>query len=164
MATSAAATGPGPAYPVARFIEKPALDVARQFVASGDYYWNSGMFVFRARRYLAELEKFAPDILEASKAAFEAAKTDLDFVRIDKASFERCRSDSIDYAVMEKTRAAVVVPLDAGWSDVGSWASLFDALPADEDGNVAQGRRAGARHARLLRVLDEPPGGRGRDG
>ena len=77
--------GPGPAYPVAQFTEKPALDVARQFVASGDYYWNSGMFVFKARDYLDELQKFAPDILEASKTAFEAAKTDLDFVRIDKS-------------------------------------------------------------------------------
>ena len=131
--------GAGPAFPVAQFIEKPPLDVAQQFVASGDYFWNSGMFVFKAGRYLAELAAFAPDILEATKAAFAAAKTDLDFVRIDKAAFEKCRSDSIDYAVMEKTRDAVVLPLDAGWSDVGSWASLFDALAADEEGNVLQG-------------------------
>ena len=131
--------GPGPAFPVAEFIEKPALDVAQQFVASGDYYWNSGMFVFKARQYLSELERLAPDILEASRAAFQAAKSDLDFVRIDKTRFERCRSDSIDYAVMEKTHSAVVLPLDAGWSDVGSWASLFDALPADEEGNVLKG-------------------------
>jgi mannose-1-phosphate guanylyltransferase/mannose-6-phosphate isomerase len=131
--------GAGPAFPVAQFIEKPPLDVAQQFVASGDYFWNSGMFVFKASRYLAELAAFAPDILEATKAAFAAAKTDLDFVRIDKAAFEKCRSDSIDYAVMEKTRDAVVLPLDAGWSDVGSWASLFDALAADEEGNVLQG-------------------------
>ena len=131
--------GEGPAYPVAQFIEKPPLDVAAQFVASGDYYWNSGMFVFKAERYLAELKAFAPDILEASRAALTAAQTDLDFVRIDKAEFEKCRGESIDYAVMEKTRDAVVLPLDAGWSDVGSWSSLFDALPADEDGNVLQG-------------------------
>ncbi|MGC1386745.1 MAG: mannose-1-phosphate guanylyltransferase/mannose-6-phosphate isomerase [Steroidobacteraceae bacterium] len=131
--------GQGPAYPVAQFIEKPSLDVALQFVASGDYYWNSGMFVFSASRYLDELARYAPDILEASRAAYENAKTDLDFVRIDKAAFEKCRADSIDYAVMEKTRDAVVLPLDAGWSDVGSWASLFDALPADEEGNVLQG-------------------------
>jgi mannose-1-phosphate guanylyltransferase/mannose-6-phosphate isomerase len=132
-------SGNGPAYPVGQFIEKPPLDVAQQFVASGDYFWNSGMFVFKARRYLEELGQFAPEILEASRAALEAAKTDLDFVRIDKSAFTRCPSDSIDYAVMEKTRAAVVLPLDAGWSDVGSWASLFDALPADEDGNVIKG-------------------------
>jgi mannose-1-phosphate guanylyltransferase/mannose-6-phosphate isomerase len=131
--------GSGPAYPVAQFIEKPPLDLALQFVASGDYFWNSGMFVFKAARYLAELEAFAPDILEAVKTAYRAAKTDLDFVRIDKAAFEKCRGESIDYAVMEKTRDAVVLPLDAGWSDVGSWSSLFDALPADEEGNVLQG-------------------------
>ena len=131
--------GAGPAYPVAQFIEKPPLDVATQFVASGDYYWNSGMFVFKAARYLAELAAFAPDILDASRAALAAAKSDLDFVRIDKIEFEKCRSESIDYAVMEKTRDAVVLPLDAGWSDVGSWSSLFDALPADEEGNVLQG-------------------------
>jgi mannose-1-phosphate guanylyltransferase/mannose-6-phosphate isomerase len=131
--------GLGPAYPVAEFIEKPPLDVAVAFVASGDYFWNSGMFVFKAARYLTELAAFAPDILEASTAAYRAAKTDLDFVRIDKAGFDACRSESIDYAVMEKTRDAVVLPLDAGWSDVGSWSSLFDALPSDEDGNVLQG-------------------------
>jgi mannose-1-phosphate guanylyltransferase / mannose-6-phosphate isomerase len=131
--------GEGPAFPVAQFIEKPPLDVAQQFVASGDYFWNSGMFVFQASRYLGELASFAPDIFEASKAAFEAANRDLDFVRIDRPAFEKCRADSIDYAVMEKTTGAVVLPLDAGWSDVGSWASLFDALPADEEGNVLQG-------------------------
>ena len=131
--------GEGPAYPVAEFIEKPPLDLARQFVESGDYYWNSGMFVFTAARYLEELKSFAPDILDAAQAAYASAKSDLDFVRIDKAAFEKCRSESIDYAVMEKTRDAVVLPLDAGWSDVGSWSSLFDALPADEEGNVLQG-------------------------
>jgi mannose-1-phosphate guanylyltransferase/mannose-6-phosphate isomerase len=131
--------GKGPTYPVAEFIEKPPLDVAQRFVDSGDYYWNSGMFLFKAARFLEELKAFAPDILAAATAAFTAAKTDLDFVRIDKDAFEKSRSESIDYAVMEKTKDAVVVPLDAGWSDVGSWSSLFDALPADEDGNVLQG-------------------------
>ncbi len=131
--------GRGPSYPVDKFIEKPPLDVATQFVASGDYYWNSGMFVFTASRYLKELGTFAPDILAASIAAYGAAKSDLDFVRIDKKAFEACRSESIDYAVMEKTKDAVVLPLDAGWSDVGSWSSLFDALPANEDGNVLRG-------------------------
>ena len=131
--------GEGPVYPVAQFTEKPPLDVAQQFVASGDYYWNSGMFVFQARRYLSELAAFAPDILAASTAAYKAAKTDLDFVRIDQAEFAKCRSESIDYAVMERTKDALVLPLDVGWSDVGSWSSLFDALPADEEGNVLQG-------------------------
>jgi mannose-1-phosphate guanylyltransferase / mannose-6-phosphate isomerase len=131
--------GQGPAYTVAKFIEKPPPELAVKFVASGDYYWNSGMFVFKAARYLEELAALAPDILEASRAAFNAAARDLDFVRIGRAEFEKCRSESIDYAVMEKTRDALVLPLDAGWSDVGSWSSLFDALPADEDGNVLQG-------------------------
>ena len=131
--------GQGPAFPVEQFTEKPPRDLATQFVASGDYYWNSGMFVFKASRYLSELAAFAPDILEASRAAFNSAQSDLDFVRIAKSEFEKCRSESIDYAVMEKTRDALVLPLDAGWSDVGSWSSLFDALPADEDGNVLQG-------------------------
>ncbi len=131
--------GPGPAYPVAEFIEKPPLEAARRYIASGDYYWNSGMFVFSAARYLEELRLFAPDILDAATAAFRAAKIDLDFSRIDPAAFQACRSESIDYAVMEKTRDALVVPLDAGWSDVGSWSSLFDALSADENGNVLQG-------------------------
>jgi mannose-1-phosphate guanylyltransferase/mannose-6-phosphate isomerase len=131
--------GTGPAYPVAQFIEKPPLDLAVQFVATGDYYWNSGMFVFKASRYLSELHNFAPDILEACRAALQAAKADLDFMRIDKAEFIKCRSESIDYAVMEKTQDALVLPLDVGWSDVGSWSSLFDALPADEEGNVLQG-------------------------
>jgi mannose-1-phosphate guanylyltransferase/mannose-6-phosphate isomerase len=131
--------GAGPAYPVAQFIEKPPLDLALQYVASGDYYWNSGMFVFKASRYLSELSSLAPDILAACTAAFQAATTDLDFVRIDKAEFIKCRSESIDYAVMEKTQDALVLPLDAGWSDVGSWSSLFDVLPADMEGNVLQG-------------------------
>jgi mannose-1-phosphate guanylyltransferase/mannose-6-phosphate isomerase len=95
--------------------------------------------VFTAARYLEELRKFAPDILEATSAAYRAAKTDLDFVRIDAAAFAKCRSESIDYAVMERTKDAVVVPLDAGWSDVGSWSSLFDALSPDAEGNVLQG-------------------------
>jgi len=131
--------GEGPAFPVAQFIEKPRLEIAEKFVASGEYYWNSGMFVFKAARFLSELGAFAPDILEAATRAYRAAKADLDFVRIDMAIFATCRSESIDYAVMEKTKDAVVLPLDAGWSDVGSWSSLFDALPADEDGNVLHG-------------------------
>jgi mannose-1-phosphate guanylyltransferase/mannose-6-phosphate isomerase len=131
--------GDGPGFPVAQFIEKPPLDLAQQFVASGDYYWNSGMFVFKADCYLKELGKFAPDILASCTAALQSAKTDLDFVRVDQAEFAKCRSESIDYAVMERTKDAVVLPLDVGWSDVGSWSSLFDALPADEDGNVLNG-------------------------
>ena len=136
---AAAGDADGTWYPVAEFVEKPPLDVARQFVDSGNYYWNSGMFAFGAARFLEELQRFAPDILAAATAALAGAQADLDFVRVDRAAFEAARSESIDYAVMEKTADAVVVPLDAGWSDVGSWSSLCDALPTDEAGNVLQG-------------------------
>jgi mannose-1-phosphate guanylyltransferase/mannose-6-phosphate isomerase len=126
-------------HPIARFVEKPSAEKAAQFVQSGEYYWNSGMFLFRARRYLKELESFAPEIAKVCASAAAAAKSDLDFTRIDPKVFEACPSDSIDYAVMEKTRDAVVVPLDAGWSDVGSWAALHGACEADGHGNVARG-------------------------
>jgi len=124
---------------IARFIEKPSTERAREFVKSGDYYWNSGMFMFRARRYLEELEHYAPQIAKVCRAAFQGAQSDLDFTRVDKQGFEACPSDSIDYAVMEKTADAVVVPLAAGWSDVGSWAALYDATESDGRGNVARG-------------------------
>src|ERR1700726_1468727 len=111
-------------YRIARFVEKPSLERARQFLQSGEYLWNSGMFMFRAGRYLQELERFAPQMARVCRSAFESAKSDLDFTRIDAKTFEQCPSDSIDYAVMEKTSDAIVVPLDAGWSDVGSWSAL----------------------------------------
>jgi mannose-1-phosphate guanylyltransferase/mannose-6-phosphate isomerase len=126
-------------YRIARFVEKPSVERAQQFLASGDHLWNSGMFMFRARRYLEEIERFAPQIARICRSAFEAAKADLDFVRVDAKIFETCPSDSIDYAVMEKTSDAVVVPLDAGWSDVGSWSALHDACETDGHGNVARG-------------------------
>ena len=124
---------------IAQFVEKPNLTRAQSFIESGDHYWNSGMFVFRARRYLEELEKFAPAIAVACRESFLASKADLDFTRVDAERFESCPSDSIDYEVMEKTADAVVVPLDAGWSDVGSWASLHAASDADASGNVSRG-------------------------
>jgi mannose-1-phosphate guanylyltransferase/mannose-6-phosphate isomerase len=126
-------------YRIARFVEKPSLDRAQQFLQSGDYLWNSGMFMFRAGRYLQELERFAPQIARVCRSAFESAKSDLDFTRIDAKTFEHCPSDSIDYAVMEKTSDAVVVPLDAGWSDVGSWSALHEACESDAHGNVSRG-------------------------
>jgi len=129
----------GGVYPVAEFIEKPDGPRAQTMVASGEYYWNSGMFMFRAKRYLEELQRLAPAIAQACGAALAAAKSDLDFTRVDAKAFEASPSDSIDYAVMEKTADAVVVPLDAGWSDVGSWSSLHEASDADERGNVAHG-------------------------
>jgi len=133
------AAGNGPAYPVERFVEKPDLATAEEYVRSGEYYWNSGMFMFRARVYLEELARHAPQMRAASEAAVAAATRDLDFTRLPAAEFGACPSDSIDYAVMEKTDAAVVVPLDAGWSDVGSWSALADALPTDAQGNVTAG-------------------------
>jgi mannose-1-phosphate guanylyltransferase / mannose-6-phosphate isomerase len=131
--------GEGPVRPVAEFVEKPDAERAQAFVASGDYLWNSGMFLLPAQGYLDELGRFDPKMLEACRRAFEAAASDLDFVRLDKAAFEACRADSIDYAVMEKTSRAAVVPLSAGWSDVGSFAALHDALPPDASGNVTRG-------------------------
>jgi mannose-1-phosphate guanylyltransferase / mannose-6-phosphate isomerase len=134
---------PGPGsegvHRIARFVEKPDAVKAAQFVRSGEYYWNSGMFMFRARRYLQELERLAPEMAKVCASAFASAKNDLDFTRIDPEAFESCPSDSIDYAVMERTADAVVVPLDAGWSDVGSWAALHGASEADGRGNVARG-------------------------
>ncbi len=129
----------GSVYRIARFVEKPSAAVAQDFVGSGDYYWNSGMFLFGARRYLEELGRLAPAIATACAEAFAAAKADLDFTRIDKPLFQTCPADSIDYAVMEKTSDAVVVPLAAGWSDVGSWAALHEASEADGHGNVSRG-------------------------
>lgn len=127
------------AVPIRSFVEKPDLDTAKGYVASGDYFWNSGMFMFRADRYLEVLEECAPEILQACRAAMKAAKTETDFIRPDKDSFLACPADSIDYAVMEKTSDAKMVPLDAGWSDVGSWSALYDVSAKDEDGNVTSG-------------------------
>ena len=129
----------GAAFRIARFVEKPNSERAREFVQSGDYYWNSGMFVFRARRYLQELQRFQPEIARICESAYRSAQADLDFTRIAAAAFEACPADSIDYAVMEKTANAVVVPLDAGWSDVGSWSSLHEASEGDAHGNVVHG-------------------------
>jgi mannose-1-phosphate guanylyltransferase/mannose-6-phosphate isomerase len=123
---------------VAEFVEKPDADTARAYVESGRYLWNSGMFLFAANVWLSESKVFAPDILAACERALAAAASTDGFVRLD-ASFTTCRADSIDYAVMEKTARAAVVPLSAGWSDVGSWASLHDVLPKDGLGNVARG-------------------------
>ena len=128
-----------PYFPVREFVEKPDEATARRYVESGEYYWNSGMFMFRARAYLAELERHAPAMLVACETAVAAATRDLDFTRLPEAEFAACPSDSIDYAVMEKTSSAIVVPLEAGWSDVGSWSALQDALPRDSCGNVTTG-------------------------
>ncbi|OKP01947.1 mannose-1-phosphate guanylyltransferase/mannose-6-phosphate isomerase [Xenorhabdus eapokensis] len=127
------------AFSVAQFVEKPDTITAEQYLQSGEYYWNSGMFLFRASRFLQELKTFRPDIYSACVAAVGTVNPDLDFVRVDKSAFLSCPSESIDYAVMENTTDAVVVPLSAGWSDVGSWSSLWDISKKDDDGNVFKG-------------------------
>lgn len=124
---------------VERFVEKPDLETATGYVSSGQYYWNSGMFLFKASRYLQELERFQPDMLAGSRQAWQQARRDSDFTRLDKEAFAIVPSDSIDYAVMEKTADAVVIPLDAGWNDVGSWTALRDVSQQDGDGNAHQG-------------------------
>ena len=125
--------------PVREFVEKPDSATAESYLADGHYYWNSGMFMFRADRYLEELERFRPDILEACQQAWAQRQDDLDFVRVGEKAFAACPEDSIDYAVMERTEEAVVLPLDAGWSDVGSWSSLWELHDQDADGNVVRG-------------------------
>ena len=121
-----------------QFVEKPDRAAAEDYVASGDYLWNSGMFVLSARRYLAELERHAPAMAAACRRAAETATVEREFTRLGDA-FSSCPADSIDYAVMEKTDRAAVVPLDAGWSDVGSWPALHEILEKDASGNVLRG-------------------------
>jgi len=133
------AAGQAAARPVAEFVEKPDAQRASAMVKSGDYFWNSGMFLLPAQGYLDELGRLDPAMLASCRKAYEAAASDLDFIRLDKAAFEACRADSIDYAVMEKTDRASVVSLSAGWSDVGSFSALQEALGADANGNVTRG-------------------------
>ncbi|WDF92341.1 mannose-1-phosphate guanylyltransferase/mannose-6-phosphate isomerase [Aeromonas hydrophila] len=124
---------------VAAFVEKPNLELAQQYLSDGRYLWNSGMFLFKASVYLNELVQFCPQIVEQCQQALQLAQDDLDFIRLDPDSFAVCPDDSIDYAVMEKTANAVVMPLDASWSDVGSWSALWDVSEKDAQGNVLQG-------------------------
>lgn len=129
----------GEGYKVAAFVEKPNFAVASEYLADGHYLWNSGMFMFKASAFLAELQKFRPDILTACEQSLVVSTRDLDFIRIDSQQFSGCPEESIDYAVMEKTAEAVVVPLDAQWSDVGSWSALWDITPKDENHNAIRG-------------------------
>ena len=124
---------------VERFVEKPDAATAAAYVASGDYAWNSGMFLFRASAYLAELERHQPAMLAACREALAHARRDVDFVRLDQAAFAASPSDSIDYAVMEKTAHAAVLAIDVGWNDVGSWAALWQVAEQDGDGNAHHG-------------------------
>ncbi len=124
---------------VERFVEKPDQAHAEKYVASGEYFWNSGMFLFRASRYLEELGKTQPGMLEFARQSLTNAKRDADFLRLDREAFAACPADSIDYAVMEKTQAAQVLPIDVGWSDVGSWSALWQVAEQDGDGNAHRG-------------------------
>jgi len=133
-----AAAGEG-GFTVAKFVEKPDSETAERYLASGEHFWNSGMFMFRASRYLEELQRWQPEILDACRRATAQSEEDMHFVRIGKEAFAACPEDSIDYAVMEKTEDAVMVPLDAGWSDIGSWSALWDVSDKDEQGNVHKG-------------------------
>lgn len=126
-------------YAVSEFVEKPDQATAESYLESGDFYWNSGMFLFKASRYLAELKTHRPDILFACEESMASTQSDLDFIRVDMNAFAACPDDSVDYAVMEKTSDAVVVPMDCGWSDVGSWSALWEVSNKDKNGNALTG-------------------------
>jgi len=130
---------PGKGNDVEAFVEKPDAKTAAQYIASGEYLWNSGMFMMLASAWLDELKRFHPAMLEACKTAHEQGHRDADFYRINAQAFGSCQSNSIDYAVMEETDRAAVVVLDAGWSDIGAWSSLWEASTRDAQGNVVQG-------------------------
>ena len=127
------------AYTLEKFVEKPCLEKAQEYLASGEYAWNSGMFVFKAAAFLEELKVHSPEMAELSIEAFEKATVDTDFIRLDKDAFGKIKGDSIDYAVMEKTSKGRVVKLNAGWDDVGSWSALYDISKKDENQNVIKG-------------------------
>ena len=126
--------------PIARFVEKPDRATAEQFLATGRFTWNSGMFLFRASAMLAELERLAPEVVSCCRAALEQDAADLDFLRLEREAFAKCPNVAIDVAVMEKTELGSVLPLNAGWSDVGSWSALWETADRDADGNVLRGR------------------------
>jgi mannose-1-phosphate guanylyltransferase/mannose-6-phosphate isomerase len=132
------AESPEAGFRVARFVEKPDVVTAEQYLAEG-YLWNSGMFLFRASRFLAELAEFEPEMNICVKGAYAARRQDFDFIRLGREEFSRCPAKSLDYAVMERTQAAAVIPLDCGWSDVGSWAALWEIGSRDAAGNILHG-------------------------
>jgi mannose-1-phosphate guanylyltransferase len=129
----------GAGFDVDSFTEKPSHEAAKEYLESGDYFWNSGMFLFKASRYLEELQKHRPDIYDACQLSMRDRSRDNDFVRVNAQTFEGCSSESIDYAIMEKTEHAVVVPMDVGWSDIGSWSTLWTISNKDSNGNAGQG-------------------------
>ena len=128
-----------PGFNVDTFVEKPSIAVAEKYLETGDYLWNSGMFLFKASRYLEELKKYCPGIYKACQLSMIDISKDNDFLRINKEAFHECPSVSIDYGVMEKTEDTVVVPMDAGWSDIGDWSSLWDISSKDDNGNAIHG-------------------------
>lgn len=129
----------GQVQSIVEFVEKPALAKAEQYIASGDYFWNSGMFLFRASRYLEELERFQPAVVAACREALAKAKTDLDFIRLDQDAYAASPDIAVDYAVMERTTHAATIALDAGWNDIGSWAAVHEVGKKDADNNSVQG-------------------------
>ncbi|MEK9631655.1 MAG: mannose-1-phosphate guanylyltransferase/mannose-6-phosphate isomerase [Synechococcus sp.] len=137
---SAEALNAASPVPIARFVEKPDRATAEQFLASGRFTWNSGMFLFRASAMLAELERLAPELVSCCRSALEHDTPDLQFLRLDREAFSQCPSVALDVAVMERTPLGSVLPLDAGWSDVGSWSALWETADQDENGNVLRGR------------------------
>ncbi len=124
---------------IEKFVEKPDVDTATQYLKEGGYYWNSGMFMFKASEYLNVLNEFSPEIYTAAENAMNAANRDMDFIRVGVEEFKKCPADSIDYAVMEKVSNAVVIPVDIGWSDVGSWSALHEIGEQDENKNIIIG-------------------------
>jgi len=132
--------GEGGPLPIARFVEKPDRESAEAFLATGRFTWNSGMFLFRASAILAELERLAPELLAACRSALEHESADLEFLRLEREAFANCPSVALDVAVMEKTDRGAVLPLEAGWSDVGSWSALWETADRDDHGNVLRGR------------------------
>jgi len=137
--SGSAVVGVEGSYTVSRFVEKPDLPTAKEYVDSGDYFWNSGMFLFKPQAYLAELNKYHPQIIEQVKISFENRYQDLDFCRLEEIAFTASPSESIDYAVMEKTDLAAIVPVDMAWNDVGSWTALWDVQDKDSHGNAVRG-------------------------
>lgn len=126
-------------FVVDKFVEKPSREIAHEYIESGNYLWNSGMFLFKASRYLEELKKFRPNIYNSCIAAVNDIQSDKDFLRVDEELFSKCPNESIDYAVMEQTADAIVVPMDAGWSDIGSWSSLWGVSDQNKEGNTTEG-------------------------
>jgi mannose-1-phosphate guanylyltransferase / mannose-6-phosphate isomerase len=135
-----ALTGAGGPVPIARFVEKPDRATAETFLATGRFTWNSGMFLFKASAILAELERLAPEVVSACRSALEHDSADLDFLRLEREAFAGCPNVALDVAVMEKTDRDAVLPLEAGWSDVGSWSALWETADQHGAGNVLRGR------------------------